>query len=91
MKCQMDKLIVATDENGTKLYDDNAIIDLLLGLLHAGHFASAHAAMWALVHISEKSHVYQKAKVILSKALFLLEKKKQKKKEENFSPFSPLL
>ncbi|XP_038877829.1 beta-amyrin 11-oxidase-like [Benincasa hispida] len=60
VKSQMDKLIVATDENGKKLYDNNDIIDLLLGLLHAGHHTPAYAAMWALVQISENAHVFQK-------------------------------
>ncbi|XP_022952147.1 beta-amyrin 11-oxidase-like [Cucurbita moschata] len=59
---QMDKLIMARDENGMKLYDNNTIIDLLLGLLHAGHHTPAYAAMWALVHISEKPHIFHKAK-----------------------------
>ena len=60
---QMDKLIMARDENGMKLYDNNAIIDLLLGLLHGGHHTPAYAAMWALVHISENPHIFYQAKV----------------------------
>ena len=63
VESQMDKLIMARDEKWMKLYDNNAIIDLLLGLLHAGHHTPAYAAMWALVHISEKLHVFHKAKV----------------------------
>lgn len=63
VQCQMDKLIVAIDENGKRLYDNNAIIDLFLGLLHAGHHTPAYAAMWAVVQISQNSHVFQKAKV----------------------------
>ncbi|KAL0553015.1 hypothetical protein IC582_006897 [Cucumis melo] len=62
VQCQMDKLIVAIDENGKRLYDNNAIIDLFLGLLHAGHHTPAYAAMWAVVQISQNSHVFQKAK-----------------------------
>uniref|UniRef100_A0A9I9E938 Beta-amyrin 11-oxidase-like n=1 Tax=Cucumis melo TaxID=3656 RepID=A0A9I9E938_CUCME len=62
VQCQMDKLIVAIDENGKRLYDNNAIIDLFLGLLHAGHHTPAYAAMWGVVQISQNSHVFQKAK-----------------------------
>ena len=77
VKCQMDKLIVATDENGKKLYDNKAIIDLLLGLLHAGHHTPAYTAMWAIVQISQNSHIFQKAKVKLIKYFLLF----------HFSPF----
>ena len=63
VESQMDKLIMARDENGMKLYDNNAIIDLLLGLLHAGHHTPSYVAMWALVHISQKPHIFLKAKV----------------------------
>nr|BBI21930.1 cytochrome P450 monooxygenase [Momordica charantia] len=60
--CQMDAVIKATDKNGEKIFNDNAIICMLLGLLYAGYHTSAHGAQWTMVHVSENPDVYQKAK-----------------------------
>uniref|UniRef100_A0A9I9CGS2 Beta-amyrin 11-oxidase-like n=1 Tax=Cucumis melo TaxID=3656 RepID=A0A9I9CGS2_CUCME len=62
VQCQVDKMVVAIDENGAKLYNNNLIRDLLLGVLFAGHSTPAIAAFWALLHISQNPHVFQKAK-----------------------------
>ena len=64
--CQVDKLIVATNENGSKPYNNSTIIDLILGIFFAGHNTPAIAAMWALLHISQNPHIFQMAKVIIS-------------------------
>lgn len=58
-------MVVAIDENGEKLYNNNLIRDLLLRVLFAGHSTPAIAAFWALLHISQNPHVFQKAKVRL--------------------------
>ncbi|XP_011652660.1 beta-amyrin 11-oxidase [Cucumis sativus] len=60
--CQVDKLIVATNENGSKPYNNSTIIDLILGIFFAGHNTPAIAAMWALLHISQNPHIFQMAK-----------------------------
>ncbi|KAA0038543.1 beta-amyrin 11-oxidase-like [Cucumis melo var. makuwa] len=63
VQCQVDKMVVAIDENGAKLYNNNLIRDLLLGVFFAGYSTPAIAAFWALLHISQNPHVFQKAKV----------------------------
>ncbi|XP_022157153.1 beta-amyrin 11-oxidase-like [Momordica charantia] len=60
--CQLDAVIKATDKNGERVFNDNAIICMLLGLLYAGYHTSAHGAQWTMVHVSENPDVYQKAK-----------------------------
>lgn len=65
VQCQVDKLVVAINENGAKLYSNNFIRDLILGIFFAGHSTPAIAACWALLHISQNPHVFQKAKVML--------------------------
>lgn len=62
--CQMDAVIKATDKNGEKVFNENAIICMLLGLLFAGYHTSAHGAQWAVVQVGEHPEVYQKAKVL---------------------------
>lgn len=69
--CQLDKLMVATNENGAKSYNNNTIIDLLLPLFFAGHNTPAIAAIWALLHISQNPRIFQMAKVIIL-ILFLI-------------------
>uniref|UniRef100_A0A9I9E8R0 Beta-amyrin 11-oxidase-like n=1 Tax=Cucumis melo TaxID=3656 RepID=A0A9I9E8R0_CUCME len=54
--------MVATNENGTKSYNNNTIIDLLLPLFFAGHNTPAIAAIWALLHISQNPRIFQMAK-----------------------------
>ncbi|CAK9309463.1 unnamed protein product [Citrullus colocynthis] len=60
--CEVDKLIGAIDENGTRLYDNITIIDMLLAICFGGLSSPSNATMWALLHISQNPHILQKAK-----------------------------
>ncbi|XVF13575.1 hypothetical protein REPUB_Repub08aG0219100 [Reevesia pubescens] len=57
----IDLLMEIEDENGQKLRDED-IIDLLLMFLLAGHESSAHAAMWAIIYLSNHPEMLLKAK-----------------------------
>nr|BCL50776.1 cytochrome P450 88D12 [Astragalus sinicus] len=57
----MDILLEVTDENGRKLEDED-IIDLLIGLLFAGHESTATGLMWSIIYLTQNPHVWKKAK-----------------------------
>ncbi|TVU47595.1 hypothetical protein EJB05_07201, partial [Eragrostis curvula] len=60
-KDMMDRLVEAEDEHGRRL-DDEAIIDILIMYLNAGHESSAHITMWATLFLQENPEIFAKAK-----------------------------
>lgn len=60
----MDRLIEVEDEHGRRLEDD-AIIDMLVMYLNAGHESSGHITMWATVFMQENPDILAKAKVTI--------------------------
>jgi ent-kaurenoic acid hydroxylase len=60
-KDMMDSLIDVEDDNGRKLSDE-AIIDIMLMYLNAGHESSGHITMWATYFLQKHPEYLQKAK-----------------------------
>jgi hypothetical protein len=63
-KDMMDSLIDVEDDNGRKLSDE-AIIDIMLMYLNAGHESSGHITMWATYFLQKHPEYLQKAKVLI--------------------------
>lgn len=58
----IDIFLEATDEDGWKFEDDD-IIDSLVGLVLAGHETTATAMMWSIIYLTQHPHIMKKAKV----------------------------
>jgi len=63
-KDMMDSLMEVKDEEGRQLEDED-IMDLLLVFLLAGHESSAHGIMWTIIYLTQHSHFFQRAKVLI--------------------------
>ncbi|XP_038726428.1 beta-amyrin 11-oxidase-like [Tripterygium wilfordii] len=57
----LDFLLEVEDEDGEK-FDNESIIDLLAGIVFAGHESSAFATMWVLLYLRQNPQVAQKVK-----------------------------
>lgn len=58
----IDLMMKVEDENGACL-EDEYIINLLIGILLAGHETTAHAIMWAVIYLQQHPEMLTKAKV----------------------------
>ncbi|RHN78088.1 putative beta-amyrin 11-oxidase [Medicago truncatula] len=59
----LDIFLEARDEDGWKP-DDDDIIDMLIGIVLAGHEATANTMMWSMIYLTQNPHIMKKAKVI---------------------------
>lgn len=57
----LNALLVAVDEDGNHLTDEE-IIDILVMYLNAGHESSAHTMMWILIFLNEHPQILEKVK-----------------------------
>ncbi|XP_058724410.1 beta-amyrin 11-oxidase-like [Vicia villosa] len=57
----LDVLLQAKDEDGWKPEDED-IIDILIGIVLAGHEATASGMMWSMVYLTQNPHTLEKAK-----------------------------
>lgn len=58
----LDVLLEAKDEDGWKPEDED-IIDMLIGIVLAGHEATASSMMWSMMYLTQNPHTLEKAKV----------------------------
>ncbi|CAL5206811.1 unnamed protein product [Lathyrus oleraceus] len=57
----LDVLLEAKDEDGWKPEDED-IIDMLIGIVLAGHEATASSMMWSMMYLTQNPHTLEKAK-----------------------------
>ncbi|CAK8570450.1 unnamed protein product [Lathyrus sativus] len=57
----LDILLEAKDEDGWKPEDED-IIDILIGIVLAGHDSTATTMMWSMIYLTQNPHILEKAK-----------------------------
>ncbi|KAL5070955.1 hypothetical protein RYX36_021842 [Vicia faba] len=57
----LDVFLEARDEDGWK-YEDEDIIDILIGIVLAGHETTANSMMWSMIYLTQNPHILEKAK-----------------------------
>ncbi|KAL5070954.1 hypothetical protein RYX36_021841 [Vicia faba] len=57
----LDVLLQAKDEDGWKPEDED-IIDILIGIVLAGHEATSSGMMWSMIYLTQNPHTLEKAK-----------------------------
>lgn len=58
----LDMFLEAKDEDGWKPEDED-IIDILIGIVLAGHDSTASSMMWSMMYLTQNPHILEKAKV----------------------------
>ncbi|XP_058724412.1 beta-amyrin 11-oxidase-like isoform X2 [Vicia villosa] len=59
----LDVFLDAKDEDGWKPEDED-IIDILIGIVLAGHESTANSMMWSMIYLTQNPHILEKAKII---------------------------
>jgi ent-kaurenoic acid hydroxylase len=58
----LDMLLEPRDEDGWRAEDED-IVDMMIGLVLAGHEATAYGMMWSIIYLTQNPHILKKAKV----------------------------